>query len=191
MKKGWTTTKLIATGSLAILSLVLSLAGASLTVLTGLPGASGAINAFTSAVLTVFAVFLIREFGTATLMGFVFSVLSLPLPLEGTVGFLPKLLIGPLVGLMADLLFLLLKKRPWLAAISIGFVSQYLTGLLIYLLGSLFPIPGIDRLRPLILSPLTVIGTFVLMGGFGYLGYRLYTKLEDTSLVKRIQGGEQ
>lgn len=192
MKKGWTTTKLITVGSLGVLNLVISLFGGGITIVTGIPGMSGAINGFIGAIITVFAVFLIPSFGVVTIMYTIYSILALPLPLMGTPGFFPKILLGFTVGLIVDICLLLSRKNKWLVIISASFVSQYATGLGIYLLGVYFGLPGIEKLRKFVFLPIPILilGGALLMGGFGYLGFLLYKKLENTALVKRIQGGK-
>lgn len=185
----WTTTKFLAIGSLAAVNVLLSTSGATLTATSGIPGISGAINFIWGAVLTVFSIFLIKEFGTATILGTIYSLLSLPLPLQGLSGFLPKLLIGPLVGLVSDLIYQILKRRERLASVIIGFASQYLTGLSIFLMGLIFNLPGIEKLKNFVLSPLAVFSALLLAGTFGYFGYLLYKKFENSSIVIRIQKG--
>lgn len=188
MKNSWTTTKLITAGGIGVFNLVISLFGSGITAVTGIPGMSGAINSFLGAIITVFAVFLIRSFGVVTVMYTIYSILALPLPLLGTPGFLPKVLLGFTVGLIVDICYLLVRKNKWLTIVTISFISQYSTGLGIYLLGSYFGLPGIEKLRKFIFlpAPILIVG-ILLMGGFGYIGFLLYKKLENTTLVKRIQ----
>ena len=152
MKKGWTTTKLITAGGLGVFNLVISLLGAGISVFTGIPGMSGAINAFLGAIITVFAVFLIQSFGVVTIMYTIFSILALPLPLVGTPGFVPKVLLGFITGVIIDVTFLFVRKNRVVAAFVIGFLSQYLTGLGIYLMGVFFNIPGIGNLQKFLLN---------------------------------------
>jgi spore maturation protein SpmB len=82
----------------------------------------------------------------------------------------------------------LVKKNNLATVFVVSFVSQYSTGLGIYLLGVYFGLPGIEGLRKFVFVPTPIlIGGFLLMGGVGYLGLVLYKKFENTSLVKRIQ----
>lgn len=187
MKNKWTTTKLVAIGSVSVLSILFALSGATISAITGITGASGILNSIWGAVFNSFIVFLIPQFGTATIFNLIYSILALPLPLEGTPGFLPKILIGLSVGLIVDIVFHFFKKKPYLTAILIGSFSQYLIGFEIYALGSIFKLPKIDVFQKLIFSPVMIILTIIFMGFFGYIGYVVYQKIKNTSIVKRIQ----
>ena len=74
---------------------------------------------FVSAMMFAFCCLLIRQFGCATIMGLIYSICALPLPVIGTTGFLPKILIGFSAGVAADLTYFLLKKNVKIAAICI------------------------------------------------------------------------
>ena len=186
MKKGWTTIKLITTGSLAVLFLIISLLGGVINATTGIPIMGGAINSFVTPAMTVLCLLIINKFGSATLMLAIVGILELPFPLTGTPGFLPKILILIIAGLFADSVFSLDKNKK-LACISIGGPMMVYLGWSIVLLGRLFNMPGVDRAAQLASSPpIIVLG--LIMGSVGsYLGYLVYQKVKETSIVKRIQ----
>jgi hypothetical protein len=177
---------LITVGGLVVFNLIVSLFGAGITVLSGISGMSGAINSFLGAIITVFAIFLFQSFGTVTIMYTIYSILALPLSLMGTPGFFPKIFLGFSIGIIIDSVFWLIKKgNSILVAFIIGFLSQYLTGLGIYLTAMFFNVPGVDGLKKFLFGPLAF--GFILISGFGCLGLLLYRKVLKTNIVKRIQ----
>jgi hypothetical protein len=189
MKKPWNITKLIATGSLGVLLLVLSLGGATIASVTGIPGTSGIINMFVSGIMFVVCVLLIRKFGAATIMSFIYSVLALPLALYGTPGFLPKVLIGIGIGLIADVLYLGLKRQERVASLVIGGVTQLLIPISIIFLGRLFGMPGLAELEKLFLSVPMASAVLIIGAIAGYLGWLIYSRIKNSNVVVRIQGG--
>lgn len=183
----WTMTKLIATGGLAVVFLVLSLAGGAIVAITGVPGAGGIINIFVWGMMLAFCCLLLRKFGAATIMGFIYSICVIPLPLLGTPGFLPKIIIGILAGLIADCLYAPLKKREKVAVLVVGAIPSTLIGLAILGLGILFSIPGVEKFARF-LSPVVAFISLLIGALGGYVGYLIFKKLQDTAVVRRIQG---
>lgn len=184
---GWTVTKLVGVSTLGVLYLLFSLVGATLPALTGIPMSSGIVNFVVSAAMYVFGVLVVDKFGTGMLMGIIFATLALPLPLYGAPGFVPKLLIGVATGLAADLSYLLFHKRPLLAAYAIGASTQITITLLVAGLGVVFAMPGIEKMISFFVTPLT-LGLIVVLGGAaGLLGYWLFRKLKDRTIVRRIR----
>jgi len=187
MKKGWTTTKLMAVGGLAVLEIVVELLGASLQTIVGIPLGGGPIYIFTSAIFVMICLLVIDELGAATLMRFVLGILSIPLPSTGMPGFVPKVAIFLGAGIIADLLYSVLKRHKTAASLTIGAQDSVYYGLAIIWLGRLFSLPGIEASAELFLSPLPIIGVSALGALGGYLGYLAYQKIKDTAVVKRIQ----
>jgi len=185
MKK-WTTYQLIAAGSIGALMIIFDTLGAVVSAAVGILGAGGVINTFIEGALFVLCCLVIRKFGAATITGFIFSVLALPLPVLGTPGFLPKILIGTSTGLAIDVIYFLLKKNERAAAIVIGAGKAMIVTFEVIGLGLLFSIPGIEKSIELLRY---AIPTFLLMGGIGgYVGYIIFSKLRNTAVVRRIQG---
>lgn len=182
-----TTRKLMVAGGLAAIWLVLALASSALTAVTGIPGMSGLIGAVTSTIMFVFCCLLLQVFGCATIMAFVFGFCALPLPTIGTPGFLPKIIIAVFAGFLADCVFALLKKKERIAAIAIGIVTQPVIGLGIAVFGLLFGMPGIEKMTKIFFS-VPALALISILGAIGgYIGYIVFNKLRNTSVVKRIQ----
>lgn len=183
----WTTTKLITIGSLAATRLVFSLLGAVVVAITGMPGSGGVITVFVAGTILVFACLLVKKFGTATILTLIYSVLVIPLPLGGTPGFLPKILIITIAGFAVDCIFLLFRKNKKIAALMAGGIISLIEGFAMILLGKIFFLPGIEKFAKLFLSPITISATFVAGAFAGFIGYLIYKKMENTALIKRIQ----
>ena len=188
MKKGWTTTKLIAVGSLAVLHMILSLTGAGLQAVVGLPIVAGVVNGFFAEAIVIICLLSINKFGAAAFLRTIYSILVLPLATLGTPGFLPKVVIGASSGLIVDILYIFLKKWDGVgSAIIIGGISEVYLDLTIVGLGKLFTMPGIEQAANLFLKPEMLVGAFIMGSIGGYLGYLIYQKIKDTAVVKRIQ----
>jgi len=184
----WNTPKLITAGSLGVLYVVLALFGAGLQAVLGFPLASGIINIFTSAAILAFCCLLLNQFWSATIMMFVYGVIALPLPVMGTPGFLPKILIGISVGIVVDGIYIFLKPKEKIASLVIGAVSQVVMAIEILGLGMLFSIPGIEKALEIFLTPLVIIATIICGAIGGYIGYFIFNKLRNTAVVLKIQG---
>ena len=187
MKRVWTTTKLVAAVSLAALTLILSLLGAGIVAVTAIPLMGGLINVFVATIMIMLCLFVIDQFGAVTIRNIVLGILQLPFPLNGTPGFLPKVPILILQGVIIDVLYLLLKRNELIASVVIGGLSQLYIGVAVVEVGRLFGMPGIEQTSKLLYSPLVI--AVVLLGAIGgYLGYLIYEKIKDTAVVRRIQG---
>jgi len=193
MKKGWTTTKLIAAGSVGVAMLIFSLAGGVLNTATGIAGAGGLINVFVQGGLTTFAVLAIRQFGSATVAWLVLTVLAVPLPIIGPAGFFFKIFNGIFIGICSDITFLLLRKREKIAGVLVGGASTFSAAIALFVL-SLFGIKWLLVAEKVSGALLTFPGVIIL--GFlafivgmlsGYLGWLVYSRMKETSVIKRIQ----
>ena len=111
MKKGWPTTKLMAAGSLGALALVLELLGSGISAVTGIPMLGGVINAIVVSAMMIICLFVVDQLGAVTLMSTVRGVLTLPFHIAGLPGFLPKVPIAIIAGVIVDLLYLPLKRN--------------------------------------------------------------------------------
>ena len=187
MKMKWNITKLIAVGSMGALCLVLHLPGMAIATMVGIPGFGGIISIFVGGLFFSFCCLLIRKFGAATVMGFVFTVGGIPLPVFGPPGFLPKVIIGVGAGLIADSVYFLLKRNERVAAISIGGFAALSGAFLLLGLGLLFSIPGIEKLANLFLRPIVIAADFGYGAFAGWVSFLIFNRLRNTSVVRRIQ----
>jgi hypothetical protein len=188
MSNKWTITKLIVIGSLAIIDLALGLSGSVIQTVVGVPGAAGIVMQLVGPMMLVFCSLLIQQFGAATLMLFVFHICALPLPMSGPPGFLPKILIGLIAGLITDTLYLLLKKQEKIAAGVIGAVNPPIFLFLIFGLGKLFSVPGVDDLAEVLSSPISIVVMLAVGALGGYIALFVFNRLKNTAIVARIQG---
>lgn len=189
MKKGWTTTKLMASGSLAVLDVILELMASVITLVTGIAMASGVLTIFIRPLLVVNCLLLVDGFGAAFIFMIINSILTLPLALSGPPGFLPKIPILVGLGLIQDLLYLILKRyNRQIAALVIGGVDAVYSAFAVILVGRLLNVPGIDKVATFLPLPLFIAVLFSMGAIGGYLGYLVYQKIKGTAVVRRIQG---
>ena len=191
MKSNWNVTKLIAAGSLAVLELVLELGGAGIQAVTGIPLGGGVYLTITAVVVVVICLLVIDEFGAATLMRFVLGVLSIPLPSTGTPGFIPKVGIFLVAGILADILYRVLRRNRLLACLVIGAIDPIYYLFAIIWVGRLFQMPGVEVSASIFMSPLMVAGAAVLGLISAYIGWVVYGRIKATTVVARIHGGER
>ncbi len=187
MKKSWTTTKLIVAGSLGVLSLLLQLFGAVIAAVTGTPLTSGVIGRLIGPALIVVCLLVVDQIGAATIMYFVLGTLALPFHISGIPGFLPKVLILIVEGFISDILYFYLKQNKLIFALVVGAMSQLYVAVAVVEVGRLFNMPGIEKTAKFLYSPLLIPGLIFPAAG-GYLGYFIFQKIENTAIVKRIQG---
>lgn len=187
MKKGWTTTKLIATGSLGVLGALIFIPFLVLARVLQMPGLFVMTSAFLIPSILVPGLFIINQFGAAAIGVTVLVILTLPMGFVGPPGFLPGILLGPTVGIAIDALYLMLKKREKLAAYVIAIAAIFIQEVFYISLLRLFSIPGWDKSLKLLISPLGI--GFVLFHGLlgGTIGYIVLKKIRKTAVVKRIQ----
>jgi len=184
----WNLYKLISIGSLGALWAISNILGAAVSAITGILGAGGLINTFFGGMLLAFCCLLVRKFGSATIAAFVFSIIALPLPVLGTPGFFPKLIIGISTGLICDIIYLLLKKNERISAVAVGVGQEVVIAFEVVGFGLLFSIPGIEKAAKLLFSTPAIFILSLIGGIGGYVGYIAFNKLRNTAVVRRIQG---
>lgn len=183
----WTITKLIAIGALAVIALLVGLLGNVLVGITGIPGIGSLIMCFFAPVIFAFLCLLIKKFGAATLMGLLYGILALPLPSWGPPGFLPKIFAIGIMGLAIDFVFFLFRKNEKLAAIIIGIPTNVVGILAMVGTFLLFKIPSVEKSIKILLSPLLAVMIILGLLG-GWVGYIIFKRLQNTMVIKRIQG---
>ncbi|MDD4989880.1 MAG: hypothetical protein PHW31_01055 [Candidatus Pacebacteria bacterium] len=188
MKTKWSITKLAAAASIGAMFLVFGVLGSIVYSIVGFPGASAIITSFTTPIMFALVVLLIRKFGAGTIAGLVYYTLGLPLGTGGGPGFLPKILVGLVAGIIADAILLSLKNKEKIAAPAVAVASQLIIGLMVAGLCKLFSVPGIDKFISLFLKPITFIAAIIIGIIDGLVAYLIYNRLKNTAVVKRIQG---
>lgn len=196
MKKGWTITKLVAAGSVGVAMLIFSLAGGMLNSVTGVGGVGGLINVFVQGGLTAFIVLSAKQFGSATIAWLVFSFLAIALPIMGPPGFFFKIFNGILIGICSDIAYLFLsRKREKVIGVVIGGVSMVSANVPLLIALSLMGINWLAIAEGLSEILVTFPGflflfflSFLIGTMAGYLGWLVYDRLKNTSVIKRIQG---
>lgn len=186
MKK-WTTTKMLAAGSLGVMLLVLTLVGTGINAVTGVTHYGGSLNSIMYSAVAIISLMLIKRFGSATITFAIFGILAIPLPILFTTGFLPKVLIAITGGLIADVIYFFLKKRPLLASLLIGGPILYFFSLMLFLIAPILDLPAKEVATKFIFSPIAIGGSLIIGALGGYLGLIVFRKVENTALVKRIQ----
>ncbi len=188
MKKGWTTTKLVAAGALGVLGALVFIPFLVLARILQMPGLFVMTAAFLIPSILIPGLFIINQFGAATIGTTILVILTLPMGFVGPPGFLPGVLLGPTVGGMIDILYFFLKKREKLAAYLIAIGAILIQEIFYISLLWLFSIPGWDKSLKLLVSPLGII--FILFHGIlgGTIGYIILKRIRKTAVVKRIQG---
>jgi hypothetical protein len=92
-------------------------------------------------------------------------------------------------GLGYDIMFLLLKKWKWLAAVVMGALGPPMMLFLILFTMQLFSVPGAAQLGQALASPIALIVMLAVGTLGGLIGLFVYNRLKNTSVVSRIQAG--
>jgi hypothetical protein len=181
MKNKWSTTKLIAVGSLAALNVSIQII-ASLITLT-----SGIITCFSGPILVGLSLLLINKTGSAFIFLVMTGILDVPLSIAGPPGFLPKVLVYISLGLIIELVYFCLKKNSKkLAVILVGGIENVFITLSVIALANIFHVPGTNTISKFMSLPMT-IALFIVGSLSGYFAYLIYQKIKNTAIVKRIQ----
>lgn len=183
MKRRWTLTKLIAAGSLAAMNLVLAILMAVVSAFVGVPLIGGFIN---MAVLII-TLLVIDQFGAAAIYMTILGILLLPLPISGIPGFVPKVALLGLGGLLADTIYLFLKKRKFLASMVVGGIEVPIAWILLLRVGRLFGMSGLEHFEKIFHTKIGITGAVVAGSTGGALGYLIYYKIKDSAVIRRIQ----
>ena len=189
MKK-WNTTKLMATGSLGVILSSIMMLGAILASIIGIFAASAPIGIFFQSLFYALTPLVVPIFGSATLMGFVTGFLLIPAPAMGTPGFFGKVVIAILMGIASDVINKFIKNNK-IAAMIAGGTSQIIIGSVLFGAAKAFGFPGIEKLPSFLSTPIgfsvAISITFILGAMGGLIGWKIYNKIKNTPIVKRIQ----
>lgn len=186
MKHNWNTTKLISAGSLGALLLVLHLGGATINLITGNVAIGGGLNSIITSVLIVITSLTLNLFGANTIVLGIYGVLSIPFNLIGPPGFILKVIIAILGGVIVDFFYIIFRKNLLVSVLMIGGIFQIYLGWTLVLANRFFNIPGFQLVVQNAIIPL-IIGSLLVGAIGGYLGLIIYWKINKTSLMNRVQ----
>jgi len=155
-------TQFIAVAGLAVLDIVVGLAASTITVATGITMASGLITSFSEPLILVVCLLTINRKWAAILFMAIVSVLALPFVYAGPPGFLPKIPIILILGVICEVLYQILKRvNVWLCAIMIGGVLCLWYVFAVAAVARFLSIPGLDNfIRVMPLIPMVVRATY-------------------------------
>lgn len=186
-KKKWNITKLIAAGSFGVFLIVINAFGASINIMTNTSLIGGSLNGIFMSIILILCLLIIDKFGSSTIMMAIYGLMAMPFFILGPPGFLPKILISLLAGVIGDAFFLIFKKKDkTFVLITSGSVIYYFF-LIQIIAAQLFNIPGQELTTKFVFNPLSFVFMFTYGMIGGYLGYVIYNKIKNTSIVKRIQ----
>lgn len=150
--------------------------GSGVIMATGIPATGGLLNIFVCVAIAVVGTHTVPKVGSATVMMLVTFTLAIPTVTGGPPG-IYKPLIGLAIGLAYDAIVALGGRRRW--SVYIGGGAAAMTSILtIFAAMILLELPGVDKLRPLLL-PLAAV-QFAL----GFFGAVLGTWLYQSKLSK-------
>lgn len=190
MANSWTMTQFIAVAGLAVLDIVVGLAASAITVATGITMTSGFITSFSEPLILVVCLLTVNRKGAAILFMAIVSVLALPIVYAGPAGFLPKIPIILILGMICEVLYQSLKKiSVTLSAVMIGGVLCLWYVFAVAVVARFLSIPGLDNfLRVMPLIPMVVL-VFASGGVGGILGVLVHNRIRGTAIVTRINQG--
>ena len=186
MTNNWSTRKLIAAASLSALYVILSVPAFGLTLISGTPALSGVINTFIQSVVIVLVAFIMQTRGAIVLVATLYGILTLPFPSLGGPGFLPKVVIVFIAGLVTEVIYHLTRKNKKVSAVIMAIIFPLSTGVSLIYIGTIAGIPGMEKTAQLLFSPI-LIPYIIVFGLLGLLSLWIYGKLEKTAVVQRIQ----
>ena len=184
MLKKFETKELIFAALMGALMFVLSFAfGSVLNVALGNPSASAFISTLIQPIIVVVALLIIRKFGVATMMYFIYGVLAIPTNMMGGLPGPLKIVLALTMGLSFDIVTRVGKYNK--ISLFLGAIVIYLTSmpLLIYFYIKL-GIPGADKFiaaAPILIA-ISVIETFIGI----FVGLYVYKKIQNKTIVRQI-----
>ncbi len=127
---------------------------------------------------------IINEAGGTILIGFVTSLLFLPIPAFGPPGFLPKMLILIISTSVIEAVILIFKKWPMLGSVLSGFFGALATVSMLFGIFIFFKIPGSEKFLSLMLPFFVVAMIEGALGG--YIAEKIFRKIENRPAVMGI-----
>ncbi len=189
MRKGWTITKLIAVGSIAVVRFLVRILIYITILLTTGNVFAGILALIIAPFFIVFAALIVNQFGTATIFSLISFFIDLPTP-----SIFPKIVnffLALVAGLTLDALFLFLRTQKKSFSFWGGFIFNFAHLPFCIILYFTVGLPGAENIPRFIIEPnwiVTITFLVSILGGiFGLLGYSVYQKIKNTTVVKRIQ----
>ena len=140
--------------------------------------------------MVIICLFTVNQLGAATIMYTIIGILALPFYITGMPGFLPKVPIMIVDGILLDVVYSFLKNNKLVSSTIIGALRTFYIGATLLGIGLLVNMPAAEHSARLFLSPIGIVGSFIVGAFGGYLGYLIYQKIKNTAVVKRIQAGQ-
>lgn len=180
--------QLAVAAAMGVLILLVNLAiGVPIIEATGIPASGGFVMYFFFTLITVFTRLVFNRFGGATLAAFIFSVLALAAPILGPPGFLPKIILAVVFGLLVDVSFVIFPNNEKAASILAGLLYPYVGLGAILLIFYLFlppePFAALLSVVPIFLAINWILG---ILGGL--TGWWIYDRIRNRAVIQRIQG---
>jgi hypothetical protein len=182
----WSLRKIALSGIFAALLLVAEVGLALPFVMAFGPGMGSIVGVFIGPLLFVLFREILNEKGALILIGFIASVLFVPLPAFGPAGFLPKLVILSTAGIFTEIVFLAMSKSSGLARGIASGVAFDFVGILIFIkILEYFKVPGSERFT----SMFAVFLVVSIIGGAigGAIGAKIFEKIEKRPAIQRIR----
>lgn len=188
----WTTTTFVVIGALAALNLVLHLPGAIAAAVTGIYIASDIANTLVIGVAWALVALIMKRVGAVTLWAIISGILFVPFPLAGPPGLILKVIYMGMWGVATDIVYFIFRRSERLTAVAIGILQVGPGAALVVIFWGLLGQEQLatevtQNIAPFVI-PIIIVGTIV--GALlGLLAHFIYSKIENTAVIRRIQQG--
>lgn len=189
MKKGWTMTKLIAIGAMAVVRFLIKIIFYTTLLATTGSIFSGITILIIGPFFRILTALIIGQFGAVM----AFSVLSffIELPLPGIFPPVVNLVYFIIVGFVVDSAHSILRSRKKLFSLVGGFASNLIDVLFVIFLYFTIGLFGSEGIPQFMTTPLGIVISTLVVSALGLipgiLAYLTYEKLKNTAIIKRIQ----
>lgn len=159
--------------------------GSWIIAITGIPGTSALINTLLNLFILTISLLVLRKFGTATIIYGLYGLIALPTALAGGgPGFWPKVPLSIISGLLFEIPVILtgFKKRGFAVGLILLALGYLLYVPVYYLMG----VPELQQIKKILIPGIIAV---IVLGAIGiWLGFLVYNKIKNKSLVKQISG---
>ncbi len=162
--------------------------GAVIATATGVPALGGVVMFFLLPAIVLTGALVINRPWTCTLICFVYSLLILISPVLGPPGFFPKSIIGILFGIILDLGYYPLRRKPLAAALTAGVVFGYAGFGAIYAIFALFlPAAAFEKFQGFAWVFLSVNWLEGLLAGL--FAHKVFSQIRNRKIVFSLRNG--